>query len=100
MKIPDINETKTIEVILCGCHGEGLAIEVDRPDVAISFWKEGFHPGTQMTIKNRLRWMWHILWNGAPWTDMVLFNENQLGTLIDRLGDVLYGLRDAEDKNK
>jgi hypothetical protein len=40
----------------------------------VSIWKS--HPGTRiLSIKERIRWCWHILFKGNPWADHTILSK-------------------------
>ena len=69
----------------CTCGSEAIEIEVDpefeskykmNPSMYISLWRLG-NFGRVMTFKERLRWIWHILRTGMPWTDSITFDYSK-----------------------
>jgi hypothetical protein len=62
-------------IIKCECGAESLEIKKEDDMFEVSLWRLGRVP--LMSIKERIRWCWHILRNGYPWTDsIILTNKN------------------------
>ncbi len=81
--------------INCSCHGEELRVFVDRGEsplerfVEVSFWQYGYGGSCW---RARLRHIWHILWRGTPWSDMVLLDRSGGEQLIAAVKEGLEGM--------
>lgn len=73
MKEPDS------KFLICDCYEHGLLVERygDEEEVCISLFERGLN-GRILSFTERLRWCWHILRYGSPWSDFIILNvENQ-----------------------
>jgi hypothetical protein len=63
----------------CTCEGIMMSYEIDDPDpvIDLAFYTIGFDSSKILTFKDKLRWCWHILIKGTPWSDMVILNQKQ-----------------------
>lgn len=64
----------------CDCGTEGIATsheyeEDGLPIMDLAFFNVGFNASKKLSIKDKLRWIWHILIKGEVWTDMVILNK-------------------------
>lgn len=68
----------------CQCQSEAVEIEYDDIDKCynISIWKLGLYR-CSMTFKERIRWCWHILTTGKPWSDFIMLSPEQMKQLTD-----------------
>ena len=87
--ITNLNENK-IFYMLCDCDSEVLVIKYDNElgiaDLAIYESGSGFK--SKMSLWQRLRYCWQVLYNKTPYSDqMVLKNNHLLGlkNFIDSL---------------
>jgi len=69
----------------CSCH----ALEVDTTfrklenEIYFTSWE---HSGTRpFSFREKLRWCFHILKTGRPWSDHIILNESQVKELIEQL---------------
>ena len=70
MKEPDS------KFLICECSEHGLLIEKfeDEEEVCISLFERGLK-GRTLSFSERLRWCWHILRCGRPWSDYIILNK-------------------------
>ncbi len=59
----------------CQCHSEAVTIEVNHEDqeVYVTGWQMSPGVGT-MSLKERLRWAWHIITRGFPFNDHIILS--------------------------
>jgi len=77
-KYPCNKDSKELnEIFFCECFSEGLMLSKYPEDrqISIGFFQLGFYNKNKLSLKERLRWMWHILTTGMPYTDMVMLND-------------------------
>ena len=84
---------RTVKLIKCDCWSEGISLEFDEIDdkqngIQMAFWKQGFDSSKYMNFKQKIRWCWHILRKGTPWSDMVILGKEQVDILITDLTDM------------
>lgn len=92
MKEVDVERTAYFE---CFCSSEGIVAEVremldtdekmtyflDR-ELWLSFFNKS-HFGTKHSLRNRLRFAWHVLKTGYPFADMVILSQTKAKELVD-----------------
>ncbi len=74
----------------CDCHDEGLMMSYDTnydgiASIDIAFFNMGIDNSRKLTLKKKLRWCWHILLIGIPFTDMVMLNQTEAKRLAKDL---------------
>jgi len=91
-------QVKDTSMFMCNCFGELLMMEVDfdiedlvavagasettnksvkpQGDLHISMWHRGLR--YPMDLREKLRWCWHILKTGKPWTDSIIVSRTQV----------------------
>lgn len=74
----------------CDCHGEGIMMSYENdydgiPSIDIAFFNHGLKDSRELSFKERIRWCWHILKNGLPFTDMVMINQKEARKLAKDL---------------
>jgi hypothetical protein len=78
-------DKETVEYIECSCGSETLRMSYDTSDdwtgLNIAFWMYG-HPYS-FRLKDRLRWMWHVLRKGKPYDDMVILDTLKSAQVIE-----------------
>jgi len=69
--------------VRCVCGQEGLNISLDDETghVFFSMW---YYSKSELTWKNKLRWIWHII-KGEPYPDEVVITKGWLPLIIDKL---------------
>lgn len=70
--------------VVCDCYGHALYLEMYQDDPNKDLWISLFERGTdgkKMCWSQRLRWAWHIIRHGHPFTDMVTINEDKVKEL-------------------
>jgi len=76
--------------VVCDCHSHAIvANRIDDNDYGdheycLAFFERGYN-GRIMTFKERLRWCWHILRHGNPWTDSVILDRAKAKRLAEFL---------------
>ena len=80
--------------VRCSCGKEGLNIVLDEDtgDVFFSMW---YYSKEEMTWRNKLRWIVHII-KGKPYPDEVVITKGWLPLIIDKLGSMRV---EAEQKH-
>ena len=74
----------------CDCHSHVIVVNKMDEDgygdfeYCMAFFERGYD-GRILSFKNRLRWCWHILRYGHPWTDSIILDRNK----AKRLGEFL-----------
>ena len=89
----------------CQCGSEAIEIEVDDavkvqsfpPEMYISLWSYGSFSRV-MSFKERLRWIWHILRTGMPWTDSITFDYKKAKEFRDAYNSAYTELASAQWK--
>lgn len=80
--ITNLKENKTL-FIPCGCRSEVLMIEYDHEinmaDFAI-YQTEACY-STKMSLWQRLRYCWQVLWHKKPYADQIMLDNKQLKEL-------------------
>lgn len=72
-------------MIKCDCGAEEIEFIYveDEKVLEVSMWFMGHREC--MSLKERLRWCWHILWHGSPWTDYIILNQQGVTELKEFL---------------
>lgn len=77
--LTNLKENKTL-FILCDCHSEILVIEYDHhlkmADLAIYETDASFR--AKMSLWQRLRYCWRVLWYKKPYADEIMMSNKQL----------------------
>ena len=76
-----------LKVIKCSCWGEIITVEIDKEDDDLTYlavWSS-YTSNPVMGLKERIRWVWHLLVTGQPYTDMVVLNKEERSKLIAAL---------------
>ena len=74
----------------CDCHSHAIVVDKIKDDAygedeyCLAFFERGYD-GRILSFKDRLRWCWHILRHGNPWTDSVILDRHK----AKRLGEFL-----------
>jgi len=73
---------KNKKFIVCDCYSHALLLEKDddADSLYISMFERGFD-GKKMSIRDRLRWAFHIIINGHPYTDMIILDTDKVKDL-------------------
>ena len=77
-----MNEEKIL-YIKCTCGGDLLEIERYKEDhpsdkgFYFVFWNYGQWGKAPMSWRQKLRWCWHILKTGNPWSDMIIIDDEK-----------------------
>jgi len=80
---------KVKQLYVCECNGEALVMDYDRKDeeLLLAFWSVGNkHRSNTLTWRERLRWIWHVIITGQPYTDMVILSRD---TARELAGEIL-----------
>jgi len=91
----------------CSCHSEGILVgaewykelddsELYHPEITVAYWEEGFYTGKKLGLKQKLRYMWHVLVTGKPWNDMVVLDT----ATARKLGEHLIAFSKKQPKKK
>lgn len=77
--VTDLKENRTI-FFLCDCRSEVLVIEYDHhfqmADLAIYQTDAAYR--AKMSLWQRLRYCWQVLWNKKPYADEIMLDNKQL----------------------
>lgn len=77
--VTNLKENKTL-FIPCGCRSEILVIEYDHEwnmaDLAIYQTDRAFR--AKMSLWQRLRYCWQVLWHKKPYADEIMLDTKQL----------------------
>lgn len=80
--VSDLNNNKTL-FMPCGCRSEILMIEYDHEwkmaDIAIYQTDVSFR--YKMSLWQRLRYCWQVLWHKKPYADQIMMDHKQLKDL-------------------
>jgi hypothetical protein len=70
--------------LLCDCYSHSLFVEKDDENnrFFINLFERRFD-GQKMSWKERIRWCFHILKNGTPFTDMIIVKSRKAKDLAD-----------------
>lgn len=70
-------------IIKCQCCCSALEVEWDEELQTYNFalW-ERHSINTPFSFKERLRWCWHVLRTGDPWSDHVIVSKEDFDKLI------------------
>ena len=79
------------DVFLCECGSEGLVIEPDEEDkqIYVSLYDRMYQTASK-SIFERLRWCWHVLRTGEPWTDSIILDYETANRLADSLYRIVH----------
>jgi hypothetical protein len=67
------------EFYKCDCGTEMLEVqhsEDDKGGIWISLWQLGRMGYGKMTIKDKIRWIWKVVWTGNPWGDEICLDAD------------------------
>lgn len=82
------------ELYLCACGGEGITLQKwDNDEVYLAIWNQGYR--SPLSLKEKIRWMWHILVTGKPWADEIILDNK----IASQLGIMLIALANEEVKD-
>lgn len=77
--VTNLKENKTL-FIMCDCRSEVLVIEYDHEynmaDLAIYQTDAAYK--TKMSLWQRLRYCWQVLWHKKPYADEIMMDNKQL----------------------
>lgn len=77
--VTNLKENKTL-FIMCDCRSEILVIEYDHEynmaDLAIYQTDAAFR--AKMSLWQRLRYCWQVLWHKKPYADEIMMDNKQL----------------------
>lgn len=76
--------------IQCQCGTEGIMISYDYkekglPVIDLAFFVYGYITNRPLTLWKKLRYCWHILIKGEPFTDEVILNQKNAKELAKEL---------------
>lgn len=71
----------------CSCHAIQFYYDGEWNYIEVSIW-ERYIGKAPFSIKERLRWCWHILTTGTPWADHVVLSQEQIQQLIQYLNAI------------
>ena len=62
--------------LICDCYEHGLLVEKfhGEHEVSLSLFERGLK-SRKLCWSERLRWCWHIIRHGSPWSDFIILNE-------------------------
>jgi hypothetical protein len=74
-----------MKIIRCSCYEEAVAVESDPDDelIELAFWQQGHHRHRGLAF--RIRQIMKIIWDGVPYTDMVMLSPDEAKTLATSL---------------
>jgi len=74
----------------CGCSTEILALEYDKTYQIADFaiYTHGVFSCGKMSIWQKLRYCWRVLWLGKPFGDAMVLENDQLIVLRDFLNEL------------
>lgn len=83
-KTNDLNNSQM--VIMCDCYSHGLVVErlTDESEVYISVFERGL-VGRKMDWRQKLRWIYHIVFKGHPYTDQFILDKQKQQQLAEFL---------------
>jgi hypothetical protein len=93
------------KVFPCDCGTEGVVLAVvedeELPDhfINMAFWECGskLGGGDSLTHWERIKYAWHILRGGSPWTSMVCMNKATARNLANH---IIYLLGKAKQRKR
>ena len=74
--------------LICDCYDHGLLVEKyeREEEVCISLFERGLK-GRTLSFTERLKWCWHIIRYGKPWSDFIILNEENQKKLKEFLNE-------------
>ena len=64
--------------VMCDCHSHGLyVIHSEEDDEFYINIYELSLTGRKLSFRERLRWVWQIIWKGHPWTDFIIIPSDK-----------------------
>ena len=85
----NINSSIWRYFVECECHGEGIMIGYDSsdpfPQLDLAFFSLGLKGKGEMSIKEKIRWCWHIITKGYPWNDEIMLRQETAKELAKHL---------------
>lgn len=87
MKDLFVREKETF--IPCSCGSEGLHLYKFKNDneLFVSVWEMGYGKDNRLSWKQRLRYVWRVLWEGRPYGDQIVLDREGRSKLIYALVD-------------
>ena len=82
------------KIFMCGCHGEGLVVDKFYDNeiyLAMFSQMHRYNGQSKMGLKEKLRWIWHILTTGEPWIDEMILTDQcarELGKELLRISSL------------
>ena len=64
-------------MVECECSAEALEVQYwpDEKQFYVAFWQQGFN--RPLRWRERVQWVWRILFSGCPWGDMVILSPEK-----------------------
>ena len=73
------------EFVKCDCYAHACEVSVEDGLVEVCMWSIGHDPQTRTTLGERIRWAWHDLFGGRPWSDEMVLSPGSARRLADVL---------------
>jgi hypothetical protein len=82
-----------VKLFRCDCYSEGVVVEPweECDGIFLAFWQYGYY---KPSFTQRLKYIWKIIKDGTPYTDMVCFNKEKA------IEFAKYILSELDNKNK
>lgn len=74
---------------LCSCSSEVLVIQYDNQmELAeLSIFK--YYSNPPMSLYNKIRYIWRVLWHGDPYKDQIMLGQDQLKCITKFLQSII-----------
>jgi hypothetical protein len=71
------------QIFFCDCGEEALVFEYDKElEIAeLAFLYRNLYSHKRMTLKQKIRYIFRVLWYGQPFIDQIVLNKKQIRRL-------------------
>jgi len=101
-----INNSIWHRFIECDCHTEGIMVSYDDtdpyPNINLAIFKHGRFDNNELSLKEKLRYCWHLLRTGHPFGDEIMLRQEtakELGTALLQFANKKYKTGDKKCKS-
>lgn len=85
--------------IKCSCWGEAMQLSVDDDNqIEICIWSTGLYNDHGLSWKEKIRWIWHLLKTGKPYTDMIMLSPESAKELNNWLSQYIKATNTGNKK--
>ena len=76
--------------IECNCLTDLMQLSYDEKFdlIDLAIYEYGQNTDSRLTLWDRLRFMWKILWTGSPWNDSITLNKEGRKKLVSWLSNI------------